>query len=245
MIDSTIQAFRDHAMKEFGDGSDPKESCGLIVVRKGKEVYIPCNNVSPDPKNRFRIDPKDYADAEDSCEILAIVHSHVLIPPNPSLADQIGCEKSGIPWVIVNVPTGNYIEFSPSGFSAPLLGRTYHHGVTDCYSLVRDYYKSVLNIDLPDFDREYGWWEKGQNLYMDNYEKAGFSEVLGGLREMKTHDVLLMQISSSVVSHSSVYIGDNKIIQHCVGRLSSRDVLGESLRRTVIKVLRHKDLANA
>ncbi len=36
----------------------------------------------------------------------------------------------------------------------PLLGRPYQYGVSDCYTLVRDYYQSVLNIvfiDPPEY----------------------------------------------------------------------------------------------
>lgn len=244
MIDKTIQDIRDHAMELFGDGSDPKECCGVVIVNKGREQYVPCRNQSTE-KDRFRIHPEDFADAEDLGEIICIVHSHPFMPAAPSEADLIGCEKSELPWLIVSVPNGDIYEFSPTGYKPPLIGRKFVHGMLDCYSLIRDYYKEVLNIEIPDFEREEMWWEKNQNLYMENFEKAGFVVVEGGLSDMKLHDGLLMQISSPVVNHAAVYIGDNTIMHHFMNRLSSRDVFGQSLRRTVIKVVRHKELLDA
>lgn len=244
MNEKTLQAIRDHAAKEFGDGSNPRESCGLLIVNKGREQYVPCKNLSTE-KDRFRIDPVDYADAEDMGEIVAVVHSHPYLPAVPSEADLIGCEMSNLPWIIVSWPSGETYQFSPSGYKAPLVGRKFIHGVLDCYSLIRDYYKETLNISLPDYEREELWWEKNQNLYIENFENAGFFEVPGGLDDLKLHDVVMMQISSPVVNHAGIYIGDNTVLHHFMNRLSSRDVFGESLRRSTVKIVRYRGLENA
>lgn len=245
MNEKILNEIKAHAAQEFGDGLSPRECCGLVIVEKGKEVYVPCRNSAADRFEQFRIHPEDYADAEDRGEVVCVVHSHPFAPATPSEADLIGCENSGLRWLIVSWPTGTVHEFEPSGYVPPLLGRKFVHGIFDCYSLIRDYYKQELNIELMDFERDAEWWNKGQNLYMDNFEKAGFSVVQGGVVAMKPHDVVLMQVHSPVVNHAGIYIGDNILMHHFMNRLSSRDVYGEAIRRLTVKVVRYKEFLDA
>jgi proteasome lid subunit RPN8/RPN11 len=234
MTPETLAAIKAHAAECY-----PRESCGLVQVVRGKERYTPCRNIAAQAEH-FLLDPVDYAAAEARGEITAIVHSHCNLPPHPSQADRVGIERSGKPWIIVAWPTGEISETLPSGYRAPLIGREFHHGVLDCYQLIKDYYAETLAIDLPDPVREYEWWLKGQNLYLDNYLAAGFEKV--DPAEMRAHDVLLMQVASPVPNHGAVYIGDNQIIQHVMHRLSSRDVYGGWYRKCTVAVLRHRSL---
>ena len=235
IAEAVLAAIREHAEKDF-----PKEACGVVIVRRGKQVYVPCANLASDPGAHFVIAPADYAAAEEAGEVIRIVHSHPNLSPQPSEADKVGCELSGVPWLIVNWPTGRTVEFSPSGYEAPLVGRSFHHGVLDCYSLARDYYRREVGIEIPDMAREPYWWLKGQNLYVENFPAFGFVEIEP--KDLRRHDALLMQVGSPVINHAAVYIGDNMILQHCAGRLSSRDVYGGGWHRATRKVLRHRNL---
>ena len=234
MPESILAAIRAHAQAEA-----PRECCGVVIVRAGKLRYIPCANLAASPAEHFVLSPHDFAQAEDQGEIVRIVHSHPYAAPEPSQADRIGCEVSGLPWLIVNWPVGTVHEFAPSGYRAPLIGRTWVHAVLDCYSLVRDYYRETLRIDLPDFHRDVQWWLRGGNLYAEGFAQAGFAEVPA--HTLAEHDVLLMQIGAPVINHAAVYIGDGHIVQHCAGRLSSRDVYGGAWRRATRKVVRHEE----
>ncbi len=233
-----IDAIRAHAAQEY-----PKESCGLVIVVRGKSRYKPCRNIAGTPGQHFFLSPEDYADAADEGTITHVVHSHPNASVKPSQADLIGCEASGLPWVIVNWPNGNIGEFAPSGYVLPLIGRKYMHGVTDCFSLVRDYFQQKLDITLPDFPRDDEWWLKGGNLYMENFASCDAVEVRDGT--MQENDVLFMQVASPVINHAAVYIGDNLIIQHCRDRLSSRDIFGGYWRKVTVKVIRHRRFINA
>jgi len=220
-----------HATHEF-----PREACGVIVTSHGRDAYLPCVNLAQNNEH-FVIDPADYAAAEDKGEVTAIVHSHPVTAPNPSQADLIGIEKSGIPWVIVNPLSGAHTITNPTGYTAPLIGREFSHGVLDCLTLIQDYYLSI-GIQLPQSERENEWWLKGQNLYLDLYEDWGFVEVA----EPQLHDVVLIKMGSPVPNHGAIYLGDNIILHHVMRRLSCRDVFGGYWQRHATHYLRHKDL---
>lgn len=226
MIDSTRQAIREHAANQF-----PKESCGVVIIVNGKERYYACENIAATPAEHFVMSPQDYARAEDLGEVVGVVHSHPNAAPEPSEADRVMCEATGVEWHIVHVrihdgeeaPRGaDIVSFAPSGYEAPLVGRMFSHGVLDCYSLVRDYYKRELQIDLPDFERRDGWWNvEGNNLYLDNFAACGFVPATGAIQ---VGDIILMQIRALVPNHAGVYIGNGQIIHHVMGRMSSRDL---------------------
>ena len=225
------EAATEHARAEY-----PREACGLVVVVKGRARYWPCRNIA-ETNEQFVVDPRDYAAAEDSGEVVGVFHSHPASGANPSEADLVGCERSGVEWHILAWPSGVWRSLKPSGYVAPLVGREFHHGVLDCYSLVRDWYRQERGVDLIDFDRSDVWWERGQNLYVEGYEAAGFRAV--DPAEMSHGDVLLMQIQSPVPNHAAVYLGDGMILHHLYGRLSSRDIWGGYYQHVTTHVLRY------
>jgi proteasome lid subunit RPN8/RPN11 len=230
MRDETRDAILEHARADF-----PREACGLILNIKGKELYRPCRNIASS-NGDFIIDPLDFAKAEDEGQILQVVHSHCNQSAKPSQTDLVSCESSGFPWVIVALPSETWHEFSPSGYKAPLLGRQYSHGVLDCFSFLKDWYLENLGIELPDFDRPDEWWTKGLNLYMENYEKAGFYPV----DQPEYGDIIIMNIASKVPNHGAVYIGNGMIAHHPQGRLSCRELFGGYWAKCARVVVRYK-----
>jgi proteasome lid subunit RPN8/RPN11 len=220
----------------------PQEACGVLMVYKGRHVYFPCRNLAQydaaDPT--FIIHPEDWKTAEDMGEIVMVVHSHVFRPPQPTDADRVHCEKTQLPWLIVNHPLCTYVQFEPSGYEAPLYGRHYTHGVLDCYQFCRDYYKRTLSIELRNYEYPEFFWDKGLNLYRENFEKEGFVEIKGG--PLKLHDALLMMCEADVESHAAVLIEDNVIGHHYRKRLSTTEVYGGYWRHVTTGVLRHKSL---
>lgn len=234
MIDNLIDEIAEHAKREL-----PRESCGVIIVFKGKYKYIPCINDSNDA-NDFSMNAKSFADAEDMGEILYIVHSHPNTPNKPSQLDLINIEKTKVPWLIINPFTKQYTVTKPSGYVAPLIGRPFYASVLDCYTLIEDFYKQELNIQLPDWPREDNWWLEGKNYYLDCYKPSGFELVTDG--SLKAYDLVLMTMGSSVVNHGGIIMPDGTLLHHARGRLSSRDVYSGYYRNITSHVIRHKDV---
>lgn len=225
------------AVKIHVNSSPKREICGFLVSHKRKILYVPCTNVSQG-ENEFVIDAEEYAEVSDKYEILAVVHSHVNTNPNPSQADLIAIEKHNLPFLIVNYPLNTWTFTEPSGYEAPLIGRQFVHGVTDCYAMLVDYYKRELGLDIKDYKRQQEWWAKGDNLYLENYEDAGFIKV----DNLQKHDIIIMQIASFVPNHCAIYLGDNIILHHVMGKASSRDVYGGYWRKITSLIVRHKSL---
>ncbi|SAI70466.1 NlpC/P60 family [Bordetella ansorpii] len=215
MRKNILAAIRAHAVAEY-----PREACGLIVsdsARRGPggaaERYVPCRNVAVDG-GQFMIAADEYAAAEDAGQVLAVVHSHPDADPTPSEADRVACEASGLPWYIAEVrqaddgvvTAGQVYSWAPEGYQAPLLGREFHHGILDCYSIIRDWYERERGIELPDFDRADGWWEGEAELYLEHFGQAGFRR-LDGDEALVPGDVILMQVLSQRTNHAGVYLG--------------------------------------
>ena len=216
----------------------PRESVGVVQIVKGRSRYFPCTNIAENPEDHFILDPEDYIKAEDRGEIVSIIHSHPKTSHMPSTADKVACEKTGIPWHIVNPKTELWGYYEPSGFTLPYVGREFFYGIVDCYSLVRDFYKREFDLDMKDYERKDRWWERGESLYLDHFADEGFVEI--PIEEIDYGCALLIQLEAYVPNHAAVYIGDNMILHHVQDRLSSRDLYGSYYQRNTAKILKHE-----
>lgn len=241
MNKTTIKGMKDHARAEY-----PKEACGLVVVVSGEERYVPCRNAAENPRENFVINRDDQAAAYDMGQVVAVFHSHPDGIDGPSDADRVSCGRENLPWFICRTfkpddsdkaKAGKLRVLMPEKFVPELLGRPFVHGVLDCYSLVRDWYAVEMSIQLPDFQREDEWWNKNQNLYMDNFESCGFERAKG---ELQRGDVILMQMRSPVPNHAAIYLGNDQILHHCHRLLSRRDVYSGYFHEITVVVLRRK-----
>ena len=215
----------------------PRECCGLLVNINGVPTYYPCKNMAAGT-DHFILKPEDYAAADALGAIIAVVHSHPDCSPEPSEADRVVCEATNLPWHIVRYPDPAWAYLEPIGYKAPLIGRQWAHGVLDCYTLIQDWYREEQGITLPHFTRADDWWYKGENLYLENFAKAGFVSV--GDVQPQVGDVLLMQILADVPNHGAIYLGNDTILHHLHGRLSTREVWAGYYRKHTTHVLRYQ-----
>lgn len=248
MKKQTKQAIIQHAKACY-----PAECCGVII----NDTYYPCTNIAP--IGQFEIDPSEYLALQELGKIQAIVHSHPDGEPLPSEVDRVQMGLHGIPWVICGFGDGyeSVRTHKPKAYKAPLLGRDYIHGLQDCYSLVRDFYSREMGIEIRDYPRNDAWWEdvNHEPLYERYFEQEGFVRIDGD--ELRFGDAILCRIGRTHhINHALIYLGDgtlksekttktvgNLVLHHPYGRLSVRELYGESLQKRTAMVVRHQSLA--
>ena len=207
---------------------DPKESCGLLLNIRGKERYYPCRNLSMTNHQCFIIDPEDYVKADNTGEITAIVHSHPVTPPIPSQADKISCEQSNLPWYIVNPKTEEWGFCQPEGYKPPILGRPWVWGVTDCWSLVVDWYKEEKGIKLLDYKRPITPEEFLKNPVFEKYLPSRGFRLLEPNEKLIDGDVLAMSIFGQGLNHVAIFLNGD-VLHHLTDRLSCIEPYSEWL----------------
>lgn len=219
---------RDKIVKHAEEES-PLECCGLIVG----DDYIKCNNVARDPLNSFAIDPVEMSLFDN---IKYVVHSHCGDGATSvaSVGDVSACNAVKIPYLIVSYPECDFNIITPK--KAPLVGRHFVLGYSDCWTVICDYYKLTRNKELTNYSVDYHWWDEGESLYLDNYEKEGFVDVTGS--ELIEGDVIIMQIRSNVPNHAGVICSDGMLLHHLYGRLSEKTHYVDYWRNRTVKVIR-------
>ena len=217
---------------------DPKESCGLLLEIKGKEKYFPCKNLSTYSQQCFIIVPDDFVKAEETGNILAVIHSHPVTPPIASQADKISCENSELPWHIVNPKTEQWGYYEPSGYKPPLIGRHWVWGITDCWALVRDWYKETKGIVLRDWDRP----TTPEEFIADPmFERCAWRTGFRQLRpeeKLQNGDLLFMSIMATGLNHVAIFL-DGDVLHHLADRISCKEPYNQWLLKCTGMRLRY------
>ena len=216
----------------------PKESCGLLAVIKGKETYWPCKNIAESGFEYFIINPDDWAECEDTGEIIGIVHSHPYDPPQPSDNDKASCEYLDLPSHIYSVRMKEWCSFEPTGWKAPsLIGRTWIWGKHDCWSLITDYFLEKKQINLKFWPRPKNLKEFANNPYFEKVlTESGFKKVDN---DIQINDILLMEGIYDKLNHVALYIGDQTIFHHNIKQLSCREIYDLKYIQATKKVYRY------
>jgi len=212
----------------------PHEAAWLITPGECRQVA----NVAEDPRATFRVAKRDLAAAHGR-GLLAIVHSHPNGPDCPSEADMRGQLASGVPWGIISTDGERCLPpfwWGDQAETPPLVGRGFRHGVTDCYSLIRDYYRLELDIVIPEFPRSWEWWRAGQDLYRDGFGQAGFRRIESA--DARPGDVFLAQLRSPVPNHGGILLEGGLALHHKTGKLAV-DATRLSMREPIARWLPH------
>ena len=112
-------------------------------------------------------------------------------------------------------------------------------GVSDCWTLVRDWYKQKLGIKLRDWKRPASSELFRQSpMFEDCFAATGFIETDG--IEPEKGDLLFMRLDGCRgLNHVAVYIGEGKMLHQLQGRLSSRDYWDGYWQKVTGRIVRY------
>lgn len=214
-----IEAIRRHAIEAW-----PREACGLVVAGE----YVPCANLHAEPDGHGTIGVAELMAAR-ARGLEAVVHSHPKAAEDahyidyPSAVDMRSQLADAVPYGIVC--TDGETATTPFWFGdqapmPPLIGRGFRHGVTDCLSLIRDWYWSERRIRIKEFPREWEWWletgDANPHFYRDCFAAAGFVEIDGA---PEPGDVFRVSLRSATPNHAGIYLGGSMGLHHLTSRL--------------------------
>lgn len=196
--------------------SPQAEICGVVRRRKDGWRFCQLRNQAADSRAQFRIEP---ARLLALGPVAAIVHSHPDGPAFPSLTDQRQQQASALIWGICVPPSQPHAGLFWFGDAIlhPLAARPYRHAVTDCYALVRDWYRANFGLTLINPPRRWQWWHQGTDLYSDQFRAAGFHR-LADAAPRQRGDVALVALLSPVPNHALIDLGDGLVLHHLAGR---------------------------
>lgn len=227
-----------HQIEAHADREAPNECCGLVLIGSDGFEYLALKNEASDPQSAFVINP--IIVAQNYNRIAYVVHSHVNRPATPSAKDIVSCNRLKKPFFIISVPENKLFTLFPKTHREDLLEREFFYGANDCFTVVRDFYKSEFAIELHDPIRlNYGWWlEKNdftENVTVQSALQHGFKIV----DSPKHGDAMILKLNAEVPSHWGVYLGSGEILQNALNTRSRCETYSGIWRRNTICFLRH------
>ena len=108
------------------------------------------------------------------------------------------------------------------------MGRQWVWGITDCWALVRDWYKENKNIELRDWQRPI---TPEEFLKDPMFERCAWRTGFRQLRpeeKLENGDLLFMSIFANGLNHVALFL-DGEVLHHLTDRLSCRESYSEWL----------------
>src|ERR1035437_2553726 len=206
-------------IQDYMNSQYPNEGCGFIV----NNIFIPVDNISPNPTKEFLVKDSDYLKYAEVCSLF--VHSHPDWYNCPTKVDMEQQQASKIPWGIIstNGEKASGIQLLGSQVPTPdLMNRTFCHGITDCCTLIHDWYKLNKGFSWEEVPRDWEWWLGEDDLYQSNFARLGFKII--PMEEVMTKgpeigDVFLARIRSTKLNHGGVYIGNGLGLHHLTSQM--------------------------
>ena len=234
---------KEHALLE-----SPNEVCGLISFNSTKfepEVYK-CKNKHLNKQIRFTIDPSDYLKVSLTGKILGYYHSHYK-GGKFSEFDKLNAFQHKLLAYLYAVDEDNFYEYKPENINYPYFGRQFEYVKSDCFTLIRDYYKNELNIEITNFNRNIDWKRNNPSLIYENIGKENFILIHEGknppLDLLQKNDIILLKdLKDKFPSHLGIYLEDQLFLHQPVYQYSRIENYSNVYKRITFGIIRHNDL---
>ena len=213
------------------------EICGFILSSPEGPVIEPAKNCAEIPASQFRFEAAEYLRQSNSGKLIGLYHSHPSTSSALSTADKVLAESYQLPLAVYSVPEDAFNIYTPNGYIVPLVGRSFVLGCHDCASLVLDYYRQELKIELPDMEHSVQCLVTGWSGFRSYLGANGFRAV----QVPQKHDVLLMALGESkgLPNHAGIFLGDGRMLHQLMGRVSEHTCYGRYWQDHTVYIARH------
>lgn len=220
-----------HAEEQF-----PKEACGFLFINQTGELKIrPCKNVSVEPNEEFEIEQDEYFDTLRNGKIVGVYHSGQDSAFSPS--DIFHAEELSLPLYLYGTKEKRFLIFWPKSHRAEYLARPFIWGHYDCYTLIRDYYRTEYRIFLGEYDADASYERGRKQDIVVNFGREGFLQS-SDLSNVKIGDVLLFECG--LETHLGIYLGGNQFLHQPLNSQSRIELLDGYWAKNLKFVLKHK-----
>jgi len=233
------------AAQEWAISCFPNEAGGFVYDGS----FHPVENIAEEPLCRYRpaMKPDHPVDG--------FIHSHTQDPSTaPSRVDMASQQAAGVPYGIVATDGKVASEIQWFGDQLPvppLLGRPFVSGVSDCWCLVRDVYRTQFGITLHNVPRDPNWYKaemphgSPQDLFsVARIIESGFEIVQ--LKDAQPGDIVAGRVMCPVVNHCGLLLENNLLLHQLDGdgRISRREPI-RRWRALISHVARHKSFIDS
>ena len=221
---------KNHALNDV-----PNETCGLVIEKDNNYQYLPCRNISYVKTGMAVLDPFDYICASNQGTVVAHSHSHP--KGGPSLQDNFSANINNIYSIVYSWQDNKYFVVEPK--LKDYLNKEFKIPDSDCFALVRDYYRIEKNININDYQRSLEDLDGRNDLILNNFEKEGFYKV--DISNMRKDDILFLAGKNGKIYHMGIFLDGDLILHHPVNSKSCIQNINDYYKKQIVSVVRHRN----
>ena len=251
MISDEIKVkIKAHSLKE-----SPDECCGLLLLNKKNILEsFPCKNIAQDKENEFVVCHLDYLKAAMNGKIVGIYHSHCIQDNSFSELDKQISHKLNLKNIVYILKSDSFEEYSPEKYYNKYVDKDFVIGVSDCLSIVENYYNEEFGIKIFHYERTADW-DKDYPEFVKNklaefcdsqnfdkfFEKENFIKI-EGIENAKKHDIIVFKYLENYPSHFGIYLGQNHILHQPRNKKSIIEKLTDAEKRRIYCFIRSNQI---